>query len=222
MRGHICVIPPKLEQSVSLENTANRDRSLQIARRVDWRFLLPKPQLGCVAYLGPQNTPLFEALAQFSQAPPHLIARQDVTSPCDTPFDLVVVCSQRTVDVQQACALLRSDGHLYWEIDRLHGLLSLASLNIRQTRCRLHLLLHPHLFLEHLGFRTITMYWHYPTFEDCREIIPLNTREALTYVFARKREKLAHRIAWAAGRLLLHIRLLPRLVPYVSIVASKE
>ena len=75
------------------------DALLQASRRVDWRFLLPDPNLERVAYLGPANRSLWESLRLFSAA-------------------LAVIESIPTQDSR--------NGHLTMKQPSLHGLLSLA------------------------------------------------------------------------------------------------
>jgi len=50
---------------------SNRDQQLRLARRVDWRFLLPSPRLGRVCVLGAPDDDLRRAL-EFESIGPEL------------------------------------------------------------------------------------------------------------------------------------------------------
>ena len=216
----------RLRPLVKSEHDAKRDASLQIVRRIDWRFLLPNPHLGRIAYMGGPCDALSEALNQFSESLT-LIAPIDQAEHAQSnlsDFELVVIRSRRIADAAKAHEMLMDGGHLYWEIDRFGGLLPLH----RSTRgvgwqahWALHSLRHYLRTLERLGFCNIGIYWHRPSFENCHEIIPLQEQSVLTYVFSRNHEGLAASIALAAGHLLLKTGWLSRLVPCLSIVACK-
>src|ERR1044071_531014 len=63
------------------------DVLLQASRRVDWRFLLPDPNLGRVAYFGPARGALLESLRLFSAA----LALGEAASSGGAQHDLVVI-----------------------------------------------------------------------------------------------------------------------------------
>jgi hypothetical protein len=212
---------------VKSEHDTKRDAALQIVRRIDWRFLLPNPHLGRVAYMGLSGDALSGALSQFSESLT-LIAPIDQVKHTQSnlfDFELVVIRSQRVADAARAHTMLMNGGHLYWEIDRFGGLLPLHR-SMRgegwQTRWALHSLRHYLRALERLGFCNIGIYWHRPSFENCQEMIPLQEQSVLTYVFWRKREGLAASIARAVGHLPLKTGWLSRLIPCLSIVACKH
>jgi hypothetical protein len=204
----------------------SRDSALQLSRRVDWRFLLPHPHLGRVAYLGPPRQTLLAALRQFSASLtllPSLDQARHVQR-THASFELVVLRSRRLAAVASAAALLATGGCLYWEIDRLSRFASLRGLSRgdawkarRAGRC----VRDARGCLARLGFCDIALHWHRPNFEACREIIPLHDQDALMSVFSRDREARASRLLLLAGRLLLKTGAFPRLVPYYSVVACK-
>jgi hypothetical protein len=208
-------------------STAQRDASLQIARRIDWRFLLPNPRLGHVAYIGPSHRTLLPALDQFSTSLTHVSLSDQIGLSQSAPasFELVIVHSQSLAAVQKAHTLLMTDGYLYWEIDRRGGFAPLCGLTQRregQKRWIVRPVHHNLAVLERLGFGNIEVHWHRPSFESCHEILPLYDRCALAYMFSQQREGLADRIRLVAGRFLLETGWLPWCVPCVSIVACKR
>jgi hypothetical protein len=216
----------RLGPLVQSEPDTRRDIALQSVRRIDWRFLLPNPHLGRVAYMGLPDDALSRALSQFSESLTR-IAPMDQRSHVQSSlsdFELVVIRSQHVADAARAHTLLMDGGHLYWEIERFGGWLPLHR-SLRgegwQARWTLHSLRHYLRALERLGFCNIEIYWHRPSFESCQEIIPLQEQSVLTYVFSRKHEGFVASIALAAGY-LLKTGWLSRLVPCLSIVAGKR
>lgn len=208
------------------EQRVSRDSALQIARRIDWRFLLPNPHLGQVAYMGQPRQTLLTALGYFSESL-RLFSLPDQTTHCqhsDANFELVVLRSLSMTAVEKAHALLIAGGYLYWEIDRMSRFAPLGRFLRRADRKALGarpLVRDPRACLEQLGFCDIRIYWHRPNFETCREIIPLYDQHAMAYVFSRDRKGLSGQFKRVTGRFLRQTGLLPRLVPYYSVVACK-
>jgi hypothetical protein len=64
------------------------DALLQASRRVDWRFLLPDPNLGHVAYVGPGRGALIESLRLFSTS--LTLPETRATTTAIAQYDLVV------------------------------------------------------------------------------------------------------------------------------------
>ena len=127
-------------------------------------------------------------------------------------FDLVVLDSQANTGLLAANMLVADGGCLYWEIERRSWKQRIA---LRQVKNHL-------VGLERLGFEQIQVSWHRPDFETCLEIIPLDDARALSYVFSRSSGHLIGRIKLAVGRCLASTRILPCLVPCVSITALKK
>ena len=67
-----------------------KDQLLQVSRRLDWRFLLPNPDLGSVAYLGPEEDSLVDALHLFCQTLTQISSSQ-LSGTNLNDFDLVVI-----------------------------------------------------------------------------------------------------------------------------------
>jgi hypothetical protein len=182
------------------------DRDLQIARRLDWRYLLPDPGLCKVTLIGRPEGILFEALQRFSEKLTVIprSARRTQTTPADS--DVAVVRSSEPGAVALASSALRTGGYLYWELGASRWRLSPRS-------CLGALRTH--------GFDEIKMYWCRPSFEKCLEIIPLREPSALAFAlsqrFGGKRRWLLH----AAGRLLASTEIPAWLMPCRSIVARK-
>jgi hypothetical protein len=86
------------------------DHELQLARRIDWRFLLPEPYLRRVAYLGPETGALPAALKHFCES-----LRVNAVEK-NGSFDLVVLRLREASSLAKAEALLVPGGYLYWEM----------------------------------------------------------------------------------------------------------
>ena len=96
-------------------NTVAHEAVLQASRRIDWRFLLPTPDLGRVACICVTDPELLESLALFS-------VRLDVVDSTSghglvAPYDLVVLRNPRRELIETACGLLRPGGWLYVEVE---------------------------------------------------------------------------------------------------------
>jgi hypothetical protein len=195
-------------------HAADRDKELQLVRRVDWRFLLPDPRLRHLAYLGPKNGLLLEALQHFSE-PFSIISWSDLPDyrpGIHSGFDLAIVHSPRAVDLEGVHSIIGDGGYLYWEIDR-----SAWGQRWRMRHFRKYVTA-----LTEVGFDDIRASWHRPNFDSCLEVIPLDDEIALRYVFSRHKGKLTGRIQKAAGKFLAENDLLSRFASSLSIVARKS
>ena len=74
-------------------------------------------------------------------------------------------------------------------------------------------------FLESMGFRDVQMYWHQPNFRACLEMIPLESDNALDFVFRSRSKTTKGRVQQLLGQMLRQSGLLSSLVPSLSIVA---
>jgi SAM-dependent methyltransferase len=186
------------------------DALLQASRRVDWRFLLPDPNLGRVAFLGPARGPLLESLRLFSTA---LAVNEPAGQ--DRLYDVVVAVDPTHALLRRAARLLRPDGHLYVEA---HAPFKPAQL-LRGGRPRFaagHVAA-----MQRLGLVEAVAYWHWPNFESCAEIVPLGERDALLLALARRRSGAGAWLKSALGHALLRSGLFERLAPCFSVVARK-
>jgi hypothetical protein len=168
------------------ENTLAHEARLQASRRIDWRFLLPAPDLGRVASISVTDAELLESLALFS-------ARLDVADSTSgnglvAPYDLVVLRNPRRELLETARGLLRSGGWLYVEVEA-----SISSRDGDAPRsargCAKQ--------LRRMGLVDVDTYLHWPDFASCRAIIPLDDVAAVRHGLARGR--------MSGGRLLTRL-----------------
>jgi len=217
-------------------NEKNRQQYLQMSRRIDWRFLLPDPNLYSIGFYGFYDAALITALESSSQSFSiiHDLQQKDDLRTEQQVFDLVVLRSLEWKDVEKVKTLIKKDGLLYWEIDRRKWF-SLAAHDNQgsqqdkfsvfagwQNRLCLYNTKKHIAILKRLGFTKIDIYWHRPDFERCLEIIPLNNNLALKYVFSRYPNSLFGKIKLAAGIGIRKMGLLAHIIPCLSIVAQKS
>lgn len=107
---HPAQIPPR---------EASRDERLRDARRVDWRFLLPAPDLGRVAVGGTPEPALVAALRGAAGGPVAMLPPSGTTG--DMPseaFGTVVLSGHlKRTDLIAAAAAVAEHGHLVIELD---------------------------------------------------------------------------------------------------------
>ena len=184
------------------------DLDLQLSRRLDWRFLLANTQLENVAYIGKQKPSLVAGLEKFSAC--LTIVSSKTAEALPGTFDLVVVASATPPVFECAARILKNGGWIYVEVGfsaRLRA--KLQGLNGFRTD------------LLCAGLRDVRAYWHRPSFETCREIVPLDDRVALDYVLSRQQADFADKLKSRAARFASQTGLLPFVLPSVSLLACK-
>jgi hypothetical protein len=153
------------------------------ARRAAWRFLLPDPELGRVAYLAPHEPELVAALTLVSRGVDLL------DSPASDPtHDLVVITGGDPRTAGAARALLRPGGWLYAEMPG-----RAAGAWARELR--------------EAGFDEVGAYWLWPDEHTSLEIVPLE-REAVRHALERRDPGARFRLRARAARLLVELGLL--------------
>jgi hypothetical protein len=95
--------------------TPTRDERLRIARRIDWRFLLPTPELGRVAVIGGTDAELQAALSALG--PVTRLDDGDGQVDAGATFDTVIATGRiERVDLARAAAAVGAGGRLVLEI----------------------------------------------------------------------------------------------------------
>ncbi len=165
------------------------DALLQASRRLDWRFLLPEPELRRVAYVGTASGALLESLELFAErldvweTPVRDVdsgnqIADPIPEPIVEPYDVVVAHSPNYRTLERAVDIARAGGCLYVEAQGLLGL-SRKQL-VKGSRL---LLQQPHLWscahhvraLRQLGMTRIAAFWFWPNLNHCTKIIPLDS-----------------------------------------------
>jgi hypothetical protein len=176
--------------------------TLEAVRRADWLLLLgDRP--GRAAYVGAD-----EAVALALEAAGvgcDRLARASLVGAPAGAYDLVVLHEPDLAAVEAAAGLVGAGGWLYVETRNPLG-------RPRRRGCRAA--------LERRGLRA-TAVWLWPSFRDCREIVPLADAAALRQAFGRRRRPLGRLAALAAGP-LARTRLLEIAAPCVALVARRS
>lgn len=194
-------------------------------RRLDWRFLLPTPELRRVFFVGPARSPLLDALRacgcdMVTSPPAHGTGSPDRMA---ERFDVCVVQSMNEADVAQAARFVAPGGWVYWEITVRSPLVApwryLATRRHTDQR-RLQSLSRCRRLLARSGLSRLRRSWHYPDFDSCRRIVPLEGAAGVRY-FSRTGPALLRPIGEWLGTRILASGVLPRLGASVSFVAQK-
>lgn len=147
-------------------------------RRADWRYLLPDPALGRVAYPAPRDARLFEALTLVSER---------VERPAATAiegYDVVVLTGADRFALDAAADHASSGTWIYAEAS---GRTAAAFASRLRRR----------------GFEDVAAHWLWPDAERCKEIVPME-HTALRHALGRRdpgaRLRLRARLAGALAR----------------------
>jgi hypothetical protein len=182
----------------------SHDALLCASHRVDWRFLLPDPELGRVACVGVNDEALLEALRLFSVSLASS-ASCDIGA-FDEPFDLVVLRNPRGEALDDASGLLRPGGWLYIEVEKTGREETRATWSSRGYARA----------LRKRGFVDVRTHVHWPDFASCRAIVPVDDAAAVRLGLGRARTKRAPLTSLAP--VLAGSRQLARFVPCASVL----
>lgn len=183
---------------------------LEASRRLDWRFLLPDPELGRVAHVGESEPALLDALRAFATS---LTVVGEGASRDQEPrsFPVVVAVAPTRAELDRAIGLLRPGGWLYVERRRPR----FAAGRGGQARAAR---VHRRALVRH-GLDQVTTYWHWPNFAVSKWIVPVGDPTAVRYALRRHRGGARARVLRRLGLVLLRTGLLSLVVPHVSVVA---
>lgn len=206
------------------QHTRQSNSLLEGSRRIDWRFLLPNPKLGHVAYLGAADDEHLKSLELFCASLTKIKAHKS-DGELNRQYDVVVVSDPNRKMLRGAAKLVRPGGFLYAEV---YGLFSLSRLRRRSgwsenlSELRLRYPAGQVATTKRLGFIDIQTHWHWPNFQSCTKIIPLNDQEAMRYAFAHSRRRLLGWLQTAFGHWSMWNDLFGCTVPCFSVVASRS
>lgn len=207
----IATIQPRI--SADGRHLSDRDELLQASRRVDWRFLLPHPDLTDTAVVAGADPQLVQSIR--SLGIPVTILDSANRSDCLGRFSVVVACTPNGDELVSAVQAARCGGSVYVEIDRRRqskqtgGSRTLRSLDAwLQALRRLHV-------------TGLQVHWHWPNFASCTDIVPLGDRAA--GVCTLRRRGTGSHSRWKArfAAMLLHTGWLPSFVPCLSVLGQR-
>ena len=171
--------------------TMTRSRHADI-RRADWRFLLPDPDLGRVAYPAPRHPDLLGALGEVSA----VVERAPVSEL--EGFDVVVVTGDRH-SMQEAADNAPPGAWLVAEAGGFAAVRMAARLRRR-------------------GFQDVAAHWMWPDAERCKEIVPMRPA-ALRHALDRRDPGAALRLRVRLARTLARTPLFALVVDHAVVVA---
>jgi hypothetical protein len=180
---------------------------LGAAHEIDWRFLLPDPHLGRIAYFGKRHDHLFAALECFA-ASVEVFETSEARSTTDLSYDGVVIGPGALDDLAGAARLVRAGGWLYAELPA-QPLRRWLNNGLPASRRRA---------LLRLGFVRVETHWHFPDFRSRRAIVPLSDPSALRIAFARGESTLTDRLRSGLARLAAKLRLFESAAQHVSVI----
>lgn len=195
---------------------------IEASRRVDWRFLMPDPILGHVLYVEPVERTLFNSLHLFSDS--LTIIEMDRATELEytpTHFDVVVAGDPSRATLQRMATLPRLGGFLYIEA---HGMTSVLR-SLEWKGFKQDGLWRPDGYvsaLRELGYSEVRTHWHWPDFETCKMMIPLDNRAAMHHALDRSGRSLKARLGAGVGRWLHWSGLLTLTVPCFSLLARRS
>jgi hypothetical protein len=186
------------------------DAQLAAVRRVDWRFLLPRPELGRVGCAGAVPASLRQGL-EASGATVVPLDRQASVGALPEPCDHVVAVLS---DVRQAAAVdsPKPNGWLIVEVEGLRAGRWLRRPLTPAAWVRA---------LERQGWREVRAFAHWPDFETCAQVVPVGEPAAWRLALRRGGSGRSTRLFAAAARLGLAVGILPGVVPCFSVVARR-
>lgn len=186
-----------VELDSGLPPTIQRQK-IEAAKRLDWRFFLPCPELTHVGYWGPKECELAKALSLFCPDLTFLAGKSDLPTENTrkreqpTTYPLIVLKDPLPEVLRWAPTVLQPGGALYLEAygalwpQRWFQRKSIPQL-VHRSRL-LHLKDYVRA-LQGMGFSQVEALWMWPSFDNTRKIMPLEAHAALSYVTAVKREE---------------------------------
>ena len=207
--------------TISVERTAtfttlDRDALLQASRRVDWRFLLPQPDLQDTAYIGAADGVLIDSLRQFCTSLT-MLTDGEMEANSTSHFPLVVASNPTENELCQAVRAASAGGFVYVEVRRRPSDRTKLSGDRPLPRTIRH---HLAAMRRH-ALSQLQVHWHWPSFESCSEIIPFDDRAAGICTLRRRGSGIHARWKSAVARLLLESHLLGRFIPCFSVLGQR-
>jgi hypothetical protein len=184
---------------------------LQASRRVDWRFLLPRPQLGATVYIGRSDAALIAALG--AHADLTILGEEPVRPPASS-FDLAVLKDAPLGSISGGRDLVRPGGWVYAEVgSALRRRVRLAIGGRQVSRwCRA---------FADAGLTEVTAHWHVPNHDAAAFLVPLDDRGAVRLVLRRHQGSAAGRAKATVGRVLAAAGLMELAVRDASVLGRR-
>jgi hypothetical protein len=181
---------------------------LQASRRIDWRFLLPRPQLACIVYIGRHDAALIGALRAHADL---TIVGADTDQPSPSSFDLAVLKDASLGSISAGRDLIRPGGWVYAEAG---GVLRRPRAGARPvSRWR-------RAFVD-AGLTEVTAHWHVPNHDAAAFLVPLDDPAGVRLVLRRHQGSAAGQVKAIMGRLLVATGLIELAVRDASVLGRR-
>jgi hypothetical protein len=184
---------------------------LQASRRIDWRFLLPRPQLACIVYIGRHDAALIGALRAHADL---TIVGADTDQPSPSAFDLAALKDASLGSISAGRDLVRPGGWVYAEVRRVlrrHGAAPAGARPVSRWR---------RAFVD-TGLTEVTAHWHVPNHDAAAFLVPLGDPAGVRLVLRRHQGSAAGHAKAMAGRLLAATGLVELAVRDASVLGRR-
>jgi hypothetical protein len=184
---------------------------LQASRRLDWRFLLPRPQLAATVYLGRHDAALIAALGAHADL---TIVGEDTLRSLTSSFDLAVLKDPSLGSVRAGRDLVRPGGWVYAEVGgvlRRPGLVPVAAHPVSRWR---------RVFID-AGLTEVTAHWHVPNHDAAAFLVPLGDPGGVRLVLRRHQGSAAGYTKATVGRILAAMGLIELAVRDASVLGRR-
>jgi hypothetical protein len=184
---------------------------LQASRRVDWRFLLPRPQLAATVYIGRSDASLIAALRAHADL---TIVGEDILPSSTSSFDLAVLKDAPLGSVPAVRDLVRPGGWIYAEVRSVRGRHGPIAIGARPVSrwCRA---------FADAGLTELTAHWHVPNHDAAAFLVPLDDRGAVRLMLRRHQGSAAGRAKAIVGRVLTAAGLIDLVVRDASVLGRR-
>ena len=184
---------------------------LQASRRVDWRFLLPRPRLAATVYIGRRDAALIAALRAHADL---TILGEAPLPPPGSSFDLAVLKDAPPGWVRAGRDLVRPGGWVYAELRSVpwrRGPVGLGARPVSRWR---------RAFAD-AGLTEVTAHWHVPNHDAAAFLVPLGDRGGVRLVLRRHQGSAAGRAKAVVGRVLAAAGLIELAVRHASVLGRR-
>ena len=216
----LSIYKPPTEKSAVPSLQPNSDGLLQLSRRVDWRFLLPDPNLGQVACVGSLKGTLVQSLRQFSTSLTVFEACPECAD-LRAEYDLVVAKDPTCELLQWAAKITKPDGFLYMEIHRRVRPPVCIQWISKSKAPQFNHVQDCVAAIELLGFTNVQAHWHWPNFESCAELVPIQHNMAIRYSLSRRHGGAMPRLKASLARCMVRVGLFEHLIPCYSVLGVR-
>jgi hypothetical protein len=184
---------------------------LQASRRVDWRFLLPRPQLAATVYMGRSDAALIAALRAHADL---TILGEERLRPPTSSFDLAVLKDASLGSIRAGRDLVRPGGWVYAEVRSVrwgHGPVAIGARPVSRW-CRA---------FAQAGLTEVTAHWHVPNHDAAAFLVPLGDQGAVRLVLGRHQGSASGRAKAILGRVLAAAGLIELAVRDASVLGRR-